>query len=286
VTATPGHQWSEYYDAVDSALLVLEDRLYTDDHTHNQSDPSRAWWLGFLLRAQRLLTDALGLARSSNAADGVIPLSRTAYESAVYALWVRADASRAALLADDIVRVNAAQLSMFADEWKPVAEATRGARLIALEQVVRQVAEWVGANTPPGAYRLTRRADGSSVAESIGIDGEPYASSYVTVYRLLSGQAMHGPALAWGVLEPATGRLIRGRTTPDPNDVLVLVSELVMAAASRCFGWGISNPPLDPTDVSRMEWESHHMTLRAAARAVADDDPTVWPPWLLEELPP
>jgi hypothetical protein len=277
VTTAPGHAWTEYLTCVEVSLAVLEDRIYNDDGTNNGSEPARLWWLGFLLRAQRLLRDAALLARSSESADGVVPLCRTAYESAIYAMWVRADGSRTSDLEADLIRVQATQMAQFVDEWKPVAEATRRARLIPLEQIVRQVATWAAETTPTFAYRLTHRPDGTVESEPILSDGEPYASSYVTLYRLLSGLAMHGPALAGGVVDPATGRLLRGRSTPDPNDVLVLVAEFAMASASRCFGWGILNPPTDLTDESRLEWEARHMRLRVAARAVADDDPGLWP---------
>jgi hypothetical protein len=62
----------------------------------------------------------------------------------------------------------------------------------------------------------------------------------------------------------------------------VLVGAMVADVASRLFGYRPLRPDaVDPGNYDQLDWEARTMGLRAAARAVAEDDPGVWADSLL-----
>jgi hypothetical protein len=65
------------------------------------------------------------------------------------------------------------------------------------------------------------------------------------------------------------------------TEVLVLVGATVADVASRLLGHRPLRPEaLDPGNHDHLEWEARTMGLRAAARAVSDDDPSEWADFL------
>jgi hypothetical protein len=74
---------------------------------------------------------------------------------------------------------------------------------------------------------------------------------------------------------------IASRPVPEPTEVLVLVGAMVADVALRLFGYRPLRPEaLDPEDHDRLEFEARTLGVRAAARAVAEDDPGGWADFL------
>ncbi len=235
--------------------------------------------------AQRLLVTGLHVTDDDEPYDGVGPLARAAYESAIFGAWLLGDTGRLDILQGDLTRSHeiavreswrdgdppagiAALLDLYRERYPPVQRPS-------LDQMVNQVVEWVSESEPVWAYRLDPDA---RTREPVRHDGEPYRSSYGALYRMLSTYEVHGLGTVqrWIDLE---GRTVHPPSPawPEPTEVLVLVGAIVADVASRLFGYRPLRPgSFDRTSEDFLEWEAGSMLLRAAARAVADDDPSEW----------
>jgi hypothetical protein len=289
-TVTVVHDPDGYRKELRSFLATLERRL---EPPARFEDDAALWCAAFVLRAQRLLVNGLYLVERDGPDDGVGVLARAAYESAILGAWLLGDAGRLGQLRGDLTRRHVKALrEIWPDSDPPTGVAAildlhreqfPPSRLPPVEQIVDQVAKWVSESEPVWVHRLVSKGE-QLREEPVRHDGEPYRSSYSALYRLLSMYEVHGsgPIQGWVDLDGRTLRSdIASRSVPKPTQVLVLVGAMVADVASRLFGYRPLQPEaLDPGSYDQLEWEARTMGLRAAARAVAEDDPGEWADFL------
>jgi hypothetical protein len=278
------HDRNGYRDALREFLATLERRL---EPPATFEDDAKLWCAAFLFRAQRLLLTGLHLTDHDEPYDGVGLLARAAYESAIFGAWLLGDPGRLDTLQGDLTRSHETAV----DETWPDGDPPAGVAALldlhrqryprawrpTVKDMVNQVADWVGESEAVLAHRLL---PDPRTWEPVRSYGEPYRSSYGALYRMLSTYEVHGAGTVQHLVD-IEGRTVRpdvaSRPVAEPTEVLVLVGGIVAHVASRLLGYR----PLRLGSSHRMsndfvEWEAGSMLLRAAARAVADDDPRGW----------
>lgn len=277
------HDRDGYRDALREFLATLERRL---EPPATFEDDAKLWCAALLFRAQRLLVTGLHLTDHDGPYNGVGLLARAAYESAIFGAWLLSDTGRLDILQGDLTKSHetavreswpdgdppagvAALLDLHRERYPPV-------RRPSLQQMVNQVAKWVGESEPVLVYRVVPE---TGTSEPVRDDGEPYPSSYRALYRMLSTYEVHGVGTVqqWIDLEGRTVRPDVASPVAEPTEVLVLVGAIVADVASRLLGYRpLRLGSSDRVSEDFLEWEAGSMLLRAATRAVADDDPGEW----------
>lgn len=280
------HDFSGYRNELRAFLATLERRLLPPATFDNDAS---LWCAAFVIRSQRLLLNGLHLVERAGPDVGVGVLARSAYESVIVGAWLLGDRGRLSQLQGELTRRHGiAVRGLWPDGDPPTGVAAildhhrerhPPSRIPSVERIVDDVATWVSESEPVLMYRLAR--DGDRLRkEPLKHDGESYRSSYLALYRTLSTYEVHGAGTVqgWVDLDAHALRTDTGqRSVPDPTEVLVLVGAIVADVASRLLG----NRPLRPEAIDRtneihLEWEARTSGLRAAARAVAADDPGEW----------
>jgi hypothetical protein len=286
---TLDHDRDGYRDALRWFLTTLERRL---EPPATFEDDAGLWCAALVLRAQRLLVNGLYLTERDGPDDGVGLLARAAYESAIVGAWLLGDSGRVDQLLRDLTRSHEIAVRESWPEGDPPAalaailsharEHYPASRLPRLEQIADQVAEWVSESEPVLMHRLVR--DGEQIRqEPIRHDGEPYRSSYSAFYRTLSTYEVHGAGTIghWIDLEGRTLCPDDRRPVAEPTEVLVLVGTMVANVASRLLGHRPVRPgSFDKANEVHLEWEACSAELHAAARAIAENDPSEWADYL------
>lgn len=285
---TDAHDRSGYREALGGFLAILGNRLVPPARFEDDAD---LWCAALLLRSQRLLANGLHLTERDGPSDGVGLLARSAFESAIVGAWLLGDHNRLNELQGELTRSHEIAVRDLRDhDLRDALDAALdihrkhwpSSRRRPLEQVVNDVAEWVSESEPVLFHRLLAVGD-QQREEPVPHDGEPYRSSYSAIYRTLSTYDVHGAGTVQQWIDLGS-RTLRpedaSRPVVEPTEALVLVGAMVADLAARLLGYRPLRPAPGGWSEDHAQWEAGTTYVRAAARAIASDDPSEWTEFL------